>query len=301
MANFYVSKNPDLRVPPNPRLIEWLNILPDNYHAFIGVIGTDFKADCILIKSQGILNVCLDPADYRVATKEGAWTLRDSSEIVNPISMLEDSADKIRDFLISVSDKIFPELKKDPQRAKEFAKKLKVLWVVALTHPYPKGAHPSTSGRIFYNQTGFTNLAKSWLSPMPWDMGFTSSVVSQLANILGLEAISASQLGSLRTSRKPLTRNPYHFTGEVLAAKFRGRSREISVAKSCLSQNPSTPVALVGLQRTGKSSLGAEVIRQLLKEDPNLRIISYVLGEFDPNGECADIAGFRAHGSFGTV
>jgi AAA ATPase domain len=292
MNSFFVSKNPDLRVPVDAQFVEWLKSLPDTFHALMGVIGPDFRSDCILIKSQGVFNIWLDATEYKLATKEGAWRRGDFSEAVNPISAVEDKTDKIRDFLISVSDRIFPELKSDTDKAKDFAKMLKVLWVVALTYPFLRGNFPTTSGRIYCNQNGFANVVKSWLSSMPWGMSFTAEAVNRLANLLGLEAISASQLTSLRTVSRPLSRNPYHFTGEVLANKFCGRVRELEIAKSCLSQDPSTPVALVGLQRTGKSSLAAEIIRQMQKEEKQLRVISYVLGEFEEDGGCADIAGF---------
>src|SRR5258708_8165405 len=127
---------------------------------------------------------------------------------------------------------------------------------------------------------------------MPWGVGFDAQAVNRLANLLGLEPIHVSQVSSLRTSSRPRSRNPYHFTGEVLADKFRGRTREIEIARSCLNQDPSTPVALVGLQRTGKSSLASEIIRQMQKKDKQLRVISYVLGHLQKHGECPHIAGF---------
>ncbi len=132
MDSFYVNRNPDLRNPIDPRLFAWLKALPDTFHALMGAMGPDFTSHCILIKSQGVINVWSDPAEYKLATKEGAWTLTDHSQAVNPVSAVEDRTDKIRDFLISTKDRIFPDLKSDPQKAEEFARKVKVLWVVAL-------------------------------------------------------------------------------------------------------------------------------------------------------------------------
>jgi hypothetical protein len=109
MAIFYLPKNPEIRVPPDPQLVQWLTKLDDGYHALFGVIGTDFKSSCIVLKPRGIFNVHVDSSDYRTARKNGNWATVSKLVSPNPLPFIEDQTAKILDYVIKVRDKIFSE------------------------------------------------------------------------------------------------------------------------------------------------------------------------------------------------
>src|SRR5205085_1780424 len=60
--------------------------------------------------------------------------------------------------------------------------------------------------------------------------------------------------------------NPYQYTYTVTGDEFYGRRTELQQLKRCLQQG--IPLTVIGLQRTGKSSLVMESIRRLCQAAP---------------------------------
>src|SRR6266851_3267190 len=152
MAQFYLSKNADFRTPPDPQLIQWLSQLDDTFHILLGVLGPDFKSDCLLLKRRGIINLHPDPTKYRVALRNGEWIDHNGDLIANPSAVLEDQTNRIRDYLLKILDKIFPANSVNPATLHNLSPLIQVFWLIALTHRYVKSDAPTTSGRILSEQ-----------------------------------------------------------------------------------------------------------------------------------------------------
>lgn len=294
MTSFYLPKNKESRTPPDSRLVEWLMELGDGYHALIGVVGPDFKSDCIVVKPRGLFTIYADSTKYHVARKDGDWINASGKHVITPVPAIEDGTNKILDYIIQLRDKLFPENVVTAELLYKFSTLIQVFWLVALTHRYPKGTEPKVNGRIFCNEGQFQAYLRglAWSKSVPRSMYFDDATASRLANLLGFESVSIKEIAVLREKGQPPIANPYYFVGAVEANNFRGRTDEISKAMSALSPERSTPVILVGLQRTGKSSLASEIIRRLTSYDKGLRAISYVFGNWDEKPEQADVAGF---------
>jgi hypothetical protein len=287
-----MPRNPNLRVPPDAQFVQWLSRLGSEFHVLLGVVGTDFSSDCIVVKPRGIFNVHVDTGVYRLIRRDGEWVLPDDRAVPNPRTSLETQTSKIREFMIQVKEKVLPNV--EPSILKDYAGQWQVFPVVALTRAFVEGTPPKAQGTIRCSQPQLLSFlhAQAFLRVIPKSMNFDAHAARRLANLLGLEPMPTEELVRLTPGTAPITKNPYHFTSEVGPDQFRGRAEEIALAMNCLSQEPSTPVALVGLQRTGKSSLAGEIIRRLTLGEKKTRVISYVLGNYDPQAEYADVSGF---------
>jgi|GEM_PF-5378456 len=264
------------------------------YHAFLEVVGTDFNARCLLIKPNGICNILPISGPFISATKIGSWIKADGADYESPLAELDDQCDKIREYILQESESIFL-LKEGKEEAQALlSRTLNVAWAVALTYVFPdKARRPATTGRIFSQFSDLENFLKfwSWKQEQGHSLFFDVSTTRRLADLLGLGQISPADI-SYRPRPIPIVQNPYHFNSEVGPERFRGRTPELRRAKICLLGTPTTPVALIGLQRTGKSSLAKEIVRQIREEDKGIRYIRYVLGNFSQNVGCEDITGY---------
>ncbi len=289
MCIFYMSKNPETRVPPDQQLVQWLRQLPDDFHAFLDVVGSDFKSRCLLVKPRGVFHVFPDSSVYTVAQKTGPWRLQGAKETENPVGPLNDQSNKIRDFIIQERNHIWGEHANSGGFEKLLSKAVVILWLVALTNKgMLQGEKAQLSRRIFCDAKGFCNFVQGFC----WNRKLTldEPAIRRFADLLGLEAVDLRR-AEIKPKAAPLI-NPYYYVGAVDPRRFKGRTKELRRAKGCLIPDPPTPVALVGLQRTGKSSLGEEIARQLVAENQTAQVSTYVFGEWDKKGEHADVSGY---------
>src|SRR5262245_56166360 len=72
-----------------------------------------------------------------------------------------------------------------------------------------------------------------------------------------------------------VTDSPYQYTYTVTGEAFYGRSRELEVIRRALIADPPRPVAIQGLQRTGKSSLALESIARHVGENKTAAVLRF--------------------------
>src|SRR5262249_59307096 len=81
-----------------------------------------------------------------------------------------------------------------------------------------------------------------------------------------------------------VTDSPYQYTYTVTGEAFYGRSRELEIIRRALVADPARPVAIQGLQRTGKSSLALESIARHVGENKTAAVLTFDFRRLWPEG-----------------
>jgi hypothetical protein len=290
MAYFYARTKVDERIAPDATLLNWLRELSDEHHVFLDALGPDFECKCLLVKPRGIFNIVAISDPISKAETGAKWVTDDGNQIENPLSRLNSLSEKVRDFILQEKDKIFE--KTEASFEVKLAKAINILSSVCLTRPFSLSSPtPLVSGRVFFRAADFraSIQAHNWIRVEKGGITLDTGSVKRFAQLLQLELVSLwNAAASVET---PPNENPYHFSGAVGPEHFRGRINKIKDAFDCLTARKPTPVALVGLERTGKSSLGTEIVRRL-QEEKKMHYMAFEFGDYDPTGEQVDISGF---------
>jgi hypothetical protein len=271
-------------------LFKWLRELPDDYHIFLDILGTDFQMECLIVKARAMISVTSDPNHYVKTPKTALWTLRDGETLENPFPQRNIQCERLREFIFEMRPQLFPPTKDKPALPK--LDSLEIPTVIVLTaETYSRATPPVTTGRVYFRPAEFELFVRSynWPSESKGGVSFKPQAIESLAKLLSMEAVNAQTILELAIY-SPLE-NPYHFSGAVGGDRFRGRRLEILNAKNSLTAKTPTPVALIGLERTGKSSLGDEVLRQLT-ETGKFRPMRFEFFDSSPTKDITDVAGF---------
>ena len=269
MARFF-GCNLDKKKQLNRPVLTWLARLSNDFAVFVELEGSDFSVDFLVIKKFGIFNVEAKHWKVREAHSDADWVTESGERFPNPfLEQVLDQCEKIADYLIVQRDAVFGKPLAD--EVMNNRNQLRVFPVVALSYP---GIAPVIGlhswRRTFADDAKLRNHLNrfQWFPDSPTKpISMENETIARLASLFHLEEISPITLRPLNSPIKQTTppakpvapvqpavepKNPYQYTYVVTGGDFYGREQELTRIRRALEH--STPVAIVGLQRTGKSS-----------------------------------------------
>ncbi|PYN93765.1 MAG: hypothetical protein DMD91_29360, partial [Candidatus Rokuibacteriota bacterium] len=289
MAKFFGSHLE--RKPVDRTVLQWLTQLPDTFYVFVELQGGDFQVDFLVLKQDGIFNVEAKNWHVRRAHLDSDWELADGRQLHSPVLQAREQCDRVAHYLLLQRDRFLPRDLADVFLDKK--NDFKIFPVVAVSHPRPPASVPSHPYfKIFVR----ADQVKRHLEKFSWEvdtpaehrhMKLDKKAMLALAELWKLQRIDPSTLApsdapaspALAAEPKPaptkaadataitVTDSPYQYTYTVTGEAFYGRSRELEVIRRALVADPPRPVAIQGLQRTGKSSLALESIARHVGEN----------------------------------
>jgi hypothetical protein len=215
------------------------------------------------------------------------------------VDQVLDQCDKARSYILIQLKEIFDEQK--AQVVWDERNGLKIFPVVALSN---YSISPTMGVHVYRKIIAREDRLRAHLQRFEWfpnktpkPFELTVAEVNKLASLLRLEEVEPRTLLPLhqKALAKPLVTakapeiiptaqvivrpptspgdNPYRYTYTVTGDRFYGRERELTRTKRALQS--SRPVAIIGLQRTGKSSLALESIRQLKEQTKDFNVVTF--------------------------
>jgi hypothetical protein len=311
MARFFgcnLEKKKHLNLP----VLAWLKKLPTDFSVFVELEGSDFSVDFLVIKKYGIFNVEAKHWRVREAHFDANWVMADGESFPNPfLEQVLDQCQKIADYLIVQRDTVFEARFADSVIVNR--QQLRIFPVVALSYP---GIAPIIDAHPWRRTFADDVKLRRHLTNFEWfrdrsdkPIAMEPNTIAKLASLFHLEEIDPTTLKPLNAPVAPAAEhlapiakgpaidgngepiNPYQYTYVVTGGDFYGREMELKRIRRALEQL--TPVAIVGLQRTGKSSLALESIRRLTHNNPVYSVIKFdfrMLKSEGPNPDM-DLAG----------
>jgi hypothetical protein len=284
-------------------LIRWLELLPNHFFVFADIEGADFRSDFLVINQEGIANIEANDDRVLSASSHTEWILEDGKQFRNPFPHLLDQNQKIVDYLLVQRNNLFfPRAK--AEALWELRAHLRILPIVALTKPSNKLVHSADAWRkVFADSTALRRFLSSsrWSRLLSSKFILSNPEIERIAGLLKAERIDPSQinhrLGPVTRATATTTvlepgQNPYQYTFVVTGQNFFGRERELLRIQQGLRATPAVPVSIIGLQRTGKSSLAKEAIRRIARDPDQYRVIEFDFRRLqsEPRGVDQDIS-----------
>lgn len=290
MARFF-GCNLDKKKQLNRPVLSWLTRLSNDFTVFVELEGSDFSVDFLVIKKFGIFNVEAKHWRVKEAHSDADWVMESGEKFPNPfLEQVLDQCEKIADYLIVQRDSVFGKPLADAVMNNR--NQLRIFPVVALSYP---GIAPTISLHSWRRTFADDGKLRQHLNRFQWfpesptkPIAMESETIARLASLFHLEEVSPITLRPFHTPTAPPPAapkpaislaqpaeptNPYQYTYVVTGGDFYGREQELTRIRRALEH--STPVAIVGLQRTGKSSLALESIRRLTHANSAYTVIKY--------------------------
>jgi hypothetical protein len=301
MAKFFGSHLE--RKPVDRTVLRWLTQLPDTFYVFVELQGGDFQVDFLVLKQDGIFNVEAKNWNVRRAHLDSDWELTDGRQLHNPVLQAREQCDRVGHYLLLQRDRFLSRELADIFLDKK--SEFKVFPVVAISHPKPPASVPMHPYfKIFVR----ADQVKKHLEKFSWEvdtpaehrhMKLDKQAMLALAELWKLQRIDPATLAPSDTpashapapepQRAPakaasatasasavtVTDSPYQYTYTVTGEAFYGRSRELEIIRRALVADPARPVAIQGLQRTGKSSLALESIARHVGENKTAAVLKF--------------------------
>lgn len=293
MARFYGS-NLDKKPHLNRTVLAWLEKLPDEFDVFVELEGSDFQIDFLVIKRYGLFNV--EAKDWRVreARLDADWILASGDTREDPFLQVLDQCAKVHNYILYQRGEIF-----SPEEARvvdQFRNELKVFPVVAISQAYGSmSIFTHAYRKVFADDIKLRKHLNfyEWFHQSDQLFSFEKNHVERLAALFHLRRFDPRTITPLssakpeqqaprgRISRPAATqlsvdlKNPYQYTYTVTGHDFYGREGELQRIRRALEAVPSPPVVIMGLQRTGKSSLALESVRRLTAGTTPYSKVSY--------------------------
>jgi hypothetical protein len=289
-------------------VLQWLQGLTNDFCVFVEVEGGDFSVDFLVLKSCGIFNIEAKQWNVLDARADADWVLRDGERRPNPFhEQVLDQCEKFKGYLRVQRHEVFGVDRAD--LFETYQSGIRIFPVVALSFP---GVEPTIEHhvwrRIFAKELGLRQHVNrfSWFpndAAKPFSL--IESDIKNLARLFHIEEVDPQTLlpctppyaatvavGQAAAKQAPVAvdSNPYQITYAVTGAHFYGRTNELKRVKRNLEQG--LPVAIVGQQRTGKSSLADESIVRMFGGNPSYTVIKFDLRrlkseEFTPDADLA--------------
>jgi len=265
--------------------------------------GGDFQVDFLVLKQDGIFNVEAKNWNVRRAHLDSDWELTDGRQLHNPVLQAREQCDRVGHYLLLQRDRFLSRELADIFLDKK--SEFKVFPIVAISHPKPPASVPMHPYfKIFVR----ADQVKKHLEKFSWEvdtpaehrhMKLDKQAMLALAELWKLQRIDpatlapsdtpASQAPAPEPQRAPataasttasasavtVTDSPYQYTYTVTGEAFYGRSRELEIIRRALVADPARPVAIQGLQRTGKSSLSLESIARHVGENKTAAVLKF--------------------------
>ena len=301
MAKFFGSHLE--RKPVDRTVLRWLTQLPDTFYVFVELQGGDFQVDFLVLKQDGIFNVEAKNWNVRRAHLDSDWELTDGRQLHNPVLQAREQCDRVGHYLLLQRDRFLSRELADIFLDKK--SEFKVFPVVAISHPKPPASVPMHPYfKIFVR----ADQVKKHLEKFSWEvdtpaehrhMKLDKQAMLALAELWKLQRIDPATLAPSDTpasqaqapepqpasakaasatasaSAVTVTDSPYQYTYTVTGEAFYGRSRELEIIRRALVADPARPVAIQGLQRTGKSSLALESIARHVGENKTAAVLKF--------------------------
>ena len=273
--------------------------LVDDFYVFVELEGGDFQVDFLVFKRNAIFNIEAKNWQVRRAYLDGDWELLDGRQLPSPIVQAREQCDRVASYLLLQRDRFLPREKADMFLDKKGD--FKIFPIVAISHsrsPSSVPAHPYFKILVRGDQVRRHIDRFEWevdTPPVDRCLVIEKKEILALVDLLKLQRIDPETL--LPTASKPnvdvsettspiattpaatiptVTDSPYQYTYTVGGDAFYGRDRELDRIRRALVSEPPRPVAIQGLQRTGKSSLALECIARLVSGND-----SYIVLLFD--------------------
>jgi AAA+ ATPase superfamily predicted ATPase len=292
--------------PVDRTILQWLTSLPNNFFVFVEVEGGDFQVDFLVIKQTGIFNVEAKHWHVRTASIDSDWELIGGKLLPSPVMQAREQSDRVAAYLLLQSDRFLDRDKSDAFR--EAKGDFKIFPVVALSHkrvPAALPVHPYFKIVTYPNALTMHLTRFEWQPKVPENrrvLRLEKREILGLVDLLRLEEVNSETLKPIvarpsvsRATSEPalapaasptqsvlfqaaaaaVTDSPYQYTYTVTGDAFYGRDRELERIKLALVSDPPRPVAIVGLQRTGKSSLALESIRRNVELNTGTSVLSF--------------------------
>src|SRR5262249_1543278 len=284
----------------------WLTQLPDTFYVFVELQGGDFQVDFLVLKQDGIFNVEAKNWNVRRAHLDSDWELADGRQLHSPVLQAREQCDRVAHYLLLQRDRFLPRDLADVFLDKK--SDFKVFPVVAISHPKPPASVPMHPYfKIFVR----ADQVKKHLEKFSWEvdtpvedrnMKLDKKAILELAELWKLQRIDPATLAPTNGSVTPasaaepkpapakatsaaaktpsatsitVTDSPYQYTYTVTGEAFYGRNRALAVIRRALAAAPPRPVAIQGLQRTGKSSLALESIARHVGPDKSSPVVKF--------------------------
>ncbi len=297
MAKFFGSHLE--RKPVDRTVLRWLTQLPDTFYVFVELQGGDFQVDFLVLKQDGIFNVEAKNWHVRRAHLDSDWELADGRQLHSPVLQAREQCDRVAHYLLLQRDRFLPRDLADVFLDKK--NDFKIFPVVAVSHSRPPASVPSHPYfKIFVR----ADQLKKHLERFSWEvdtpvedrhMKLDKKAILELAELWKLQRIDPATLAPSNGPVAPapaaeaepvpakapsatsitVTDSPYQYTYTVTGEAFYGRSRELEVIRRALVADPPRPVAIQGLQRTGKSSLALESIARHVGENKSAAVLRF--------------------------
>lgn len=301
MAKFFGANLDKKKV--DRTIAAWLAKLSDDFSVFVELEGSDFSVDFLVFKKYGIFDVEAKSWPVREVPADTDWILESRETRPNPyVDQVLDQCDKVRQYILLQVKEIFGEEK--AQIVWDEKNNLKVFPVVALSN---YSINPSIGIHVYRKTYAREDRLRAHLQRFEWypnrpkPIDFSTLEVGRLAALFRLQEVDSRTLlplappaaikkaNSPALTQKPVSVpalgpkdvpfavvspvNPYQYTYTVTGEQFYGRERELMRTRRALQS--SRPVAIIGLQRTGKSSLALESIRRLRDETKSLNLVTF--------------------------
>lgn len=294
MAQFYgcnLAQKPQL----NRTVLRWLSGLDDSFSVFVEAEGSDFSLDFLVLKPNGIFDVEAKNWNVREALSDADWILADGETRPNPfLNQVLDQCTKVHDYLLVQREEVFGDHKARMFHTHRLG--IKIFPIVAISHPQFTGNVQLHNWRkIFSNPAKLLGHIRrfEWFYEQATPFAISLEDVLRFAELLHLERINpvtlapvdakhflAVELTTVQSQEQvasgPVddsTANPYQYTYTVTGESFYGREMELRRIRRALDGGQ--PIAIMGLQRAGKSSLARESIRRYTEGSPQYVVIEY--------------------------
>ncbi len=304
MAKFFGSYLE--RKPVDRTVLRWLTQLPDDFYVFVELQGGDFQVDFLVLKPTGIFNIEAKNWQVRRAHLDSDWELADGRQLHSPVIQAREQCDRVANYLLLQRDRFMPRDLADVFLDKK--NDFKIFPIVAISHPRPPASVPSHPYfKIFVDAEHLKKHRErfAWEVDTPAEhrqLKLDKKAMTELVELWKLQRIdpttlapaaapSQAQAGApspvpaaepQRTPAKApsatgitVTDSPYQYTYTVTGDAFYGRSRELELIRRALVADPPRPVAIQGLQRTGKSSLALESIARHVGENKSSAVLKF--------------------------
>lgn len=299
MAVFYYSSYIDKATAEyfakNRQVFEWLQRLNDNFHCFIEFSweGINGQIDFLLINQNNIIN--LEVKNWQGILKgdlNAIWHVNDKSMGINPLKQATDTANSFKDYLLNTN--VF--YTKDP----EFKRKFKVYPIVVLPKAEEASEIPKRGqgnfGQVVLNAEQMIRVVTDLRG---LDIAIEEGMVKSLARNLKLKVYSIPELKNIiatyYTGEDTEVEEDYVTDTPVTGRRFFGRKKELEDLSNSLIKGGH--VAIIGAQRTGKSSLMRELKNEgerLFKNvSTKLNNILYINIDFQGIGKGATLEEFE--------
>jgi hypothetical protein len=295
MAHFF-GCNLEQKPQIDRTVLRWLKGLDNRFNVFIETEGSDFSVDFLVLKATGIFDVEAKDWNVREANADADWVLMDGATRKNPfLYQVLDQCTKVFDYLTIQKDDIFGS-----ERAKVFFDErnaIRIFPVIAISYANFTGQIALHKWRRIFADPHrlLTHIRHfEWFPNMPKAFSLETTDIEKIADLLHLSRVDPDTLQPLSNGAVAVsvpvahgiaivrqeyeglddaTLNPYQYTYTVTGDGFYGRDIELRKVKRALSGGQ--PIAIIGLQRTGKSSLANESIRRYIEGSPQYLLIEY--------------------------